>query len=72
MCARPSWQKCCCVLRASHQNVSFATCEKMWSCRFAPQAWHFVTFDVMCVHDRREGKIAVPMGKVTKTCLSTL
>ena len=24
----------------------------------------------MRVHDRREGKVAVPMGKVTKTCLS--
>ena len=29
----------------SHKNVSFSTCQKMCSCRFAWQAWHFVTFD---------------------------
>ena len=33
-----------------------------------------MTFDPvsggMCVHDRRETKVAVPMGKATKTCLS--
>ena len=28
------------------KSVSFSTCQKMWSCRFARQAWHFVTFDV--------------------------
>ena len=26
------------------QNVTFLTCQKLWSCRFAWQAWHFVAF----------------------------
>ena len=59
----------------SHQNVSFSTCRKMCSCRFAWQVWHFVTFDVfqgMCVRDRRGRKVAASMGKATKTSLSTL
>ena len=30
----------------SIQNVSFSACQKMCSCRFAWQTWHFVTFDV--------------------------
>ena len=33
-------------MRESHKNVSFSTCQKMCSCRFARQAWHFVSFDV--------------------------
>ena len=47
------------------------------SCRFVWQAWHCVTFDVfqpecvcVCVCDRRGKKVAVSMGKATKTCLS--
>ena len=28
------------------KNVSFSSCQKMWSCRLVWQAWHFVTFDV--------------------------
>ena len=35
---RPSWPQSC------RANVTFLTCQKMWSCRFAWQAWHFVTF----------------------------
>ena len=45
MCARPSWQKSCCVYGESHKNVSLSTCQQMCSCRFAGQARHFVTFD---------------------------
>ena len=30
----------------SYQNVSFLTCQKMWSCSFVWQAWNCVTFDV--------------------------
>ena len=74
VCARPSWQKSCRVYGGSHRNVSFSTCQKMWSSRFALQSWHFVTFDVFqpeCVcANRREGKSAVSLGKATKTCLS--
>ena len=44
-------------------------CHKMCSCRFAWQAWHFVTFRVCEVQDCREAEVAVPMGKVAKTCL---
>ena len=51
------------------KNVSFSTCQKMCSCRFAWQAWHFVTFHVCEVQDCREAEVAVPMGKVAKTCL---
>ena len=39
------------------------------SCRFAWQAWHFVTFHLCEVQDCREAAVAVPMGKVAKTCL---
>ena len=46
-----------------------STCSKMCSCRFAWQAWHFVTFHVCEVQDCREAAVAVPMGKVAKTCL---
>ena len=41
----------------------------MCSCRFAWQAWHFVTFHVCEVQDCREAEVAVPIGKVAKTCL---
>ena len=46
-----------------------STCQKMCSCRFAWQAWHFVTFHVCEVQDCREAAVAVPIGKVAKTCL---
>ena len=39
------------------------------SCRFAWQAWGFVTFHVCEVRDPCEDEVAVPMGKVAKTCL---
>ena len=31
------------VYGGSHKNVSFSTCQTMCLCRFAWQAWHFVT-----------------------------
>ena len=40
-----------------------STCQKMCSCRFAWQAWHFVTFHVCEVQDCREAEVAVPIGK---------
>ena len=49
-------------------NMSFLTCHKMWSCRFAWQACHFVTFHMCEVRDPREAEVAVPMGKVAQTC----
>ena len=56
-------------LWGSHKKVSFSTCQKMWSCRFAWQAWRFVTFHMCEVRDPREAEVAVPMGKVAQTCL---
>ena len=47
----------------------FRRVTQMWSCRFAWQAWHFVTFHVCEVQDCREAEVAVPMGKVAQTCL---
>ena len=41
---RPSWPQSCRAYGKSRKNVPFLTCQKMWSCRFAWQAWHFVTF----------------------------
>ena len=38
----------------------------MCSCRFAWQAWHFVTFHACEVQDCREAKVAVPIGKSGK------
>ena len=32
------------VAKTCNILVSFSTCQKMWSCHFAWQAWHFVTF----------------------------
>ena len=40
------WTKVGVSMGGGHKNVSFSTCQKMCSCRFAWQAWHFVTFDV--------------------------
>ena len=40
---RPSWAQSCRAYRKSRKNVTFLTCQKLWSCRFAWQAWHFVT-----------------------------
>ena len=51
-----------------YKNVFFLTCYKMCSCRFAWQAWHFVTFHVCAVREYREGEIAVLLGKVAQTC----
>ena len=72
--ARPSWQKSWRVYGGSHKNVSFSTCQKMWPCRFAQQAWHFVTFDVceeecLCAAVVRV-KLPCLGGEATKTCLS--
>ena len=77
MCARPSWQKNCCVFGGSHKNVSFSTCQTMCSCRFAWQAWHFLTFDVFqetCVCTAVVGlKLPCLWGKPQKRTLhSTL
>ena len=66
---RPSWLQSCCAHGKSRKNVSFSTSQKMWSCRFAWQAWHFVTFNMCEVRDPREAEVAVPMGKVARPCL---
>ena len=70
VCAPPSWQKSCRVHGESHKNVSFSTCQKMCSCRFAWQAWHFVTVDVFqeeCVCATVVGeKLPCPPGKPQK------
>ena len=42
--APPSWGWSCRAYVKSCRNVSFSTCHNMFSCRFAWQAWHFVTF----------------------------
>ena len=43
--ARLSWGWSCHAYGKSRKSVSFSTCHKMCSCRFAWQAWHFfVTF----------------------------
>ena len=41
---RPSWAQSCRDDGNSRKNVTFLTCQKLWSCRFAWQAWHFVAF----------------------------
>ena len=66
---RPSWVQSCRAYENSRKNVTFLTCPKLWSCRFAWQAWHFVTFHVCEVQDCREAEVAVPIGKVAKACL---
>ena len=38
----------------------------MCACRFARQAWPFVTFHMCEVQDCREAEVAVPMGKLRK------
>ena len=72
--ARPSLQKSGRVYGESHQNVSLDVSEDVLM-SFCFHAWHFVTFDVfhyvsagmcVCVRDRREGRVAVSMGKATK------
>ena len=62
--------------------MSFPACQKMCSCGFAWQAWHFVTLDMfqeecvcgVCVHGRGETKVGVSvdeaMDDATETCLS--
>ena len=56
----------CRAYEKSRANASFSTCHKMCSCRFAWQAWHFVTFHVCEARDPREAEVAVPMGKVAQ------
>ena len=49
LCATVVTAKLPCQWEKSQKRVflvSFSTCQKMWSCRFAWQAWHFVTFHV--------------------------
>ena len=41
VCARPSWGYSCRAYGESHQNLSFSSWQKMCSCRFAWQVWHF-------------------------------
>ena len=55
----------------SRKKVSFLTCQKMWSCRFASQAWHFVRFLVCEVQDCREAEVAVPMESCKNVSFST-
>ena len=57
-----------CLWEKSHKRVFFDVSEDV-SCRFAWQAWHFVTFHLCEVQDCREAEVAVPMGKVAQTCL---
>ena len=45
--ARPSWGWSCLAYGKSRTSVSFSTCQKMCSCCFAWQAWHFVTFHTL-------------------------
>ena len=39
--------KVCMSMGEATKNVSFPACQKMCSCGFAWQAWHFVTLDVV-------------------------
>ena len=41
---RPLWAQSCRDDGNSCKNVTVLTCQKLWSCRFAWQAWHFVLF----------------------------
>ena len=41
---RPSWPQSCRAYGKSRKSVTLWTCQKLCSCRFAWQAWHFVTF----------------------------
>ena len=52
-----------CVAGTGLRDI-LSTCPKMWSCRFAWQAWYFVTFHVFEVQECREAEFAVPLGKV--------
>ena len=68
MCATVVAEKLSC-LWGKPQNVSFSTCQKMCSCRFAWQAWHFVTFDVFQPEWRRDvvaEKLSCLCGKLQK------
>ena len=62
--ASPSWQKSCRVYGGSHKNVSFSTCQKMCSCRFAWQVGHFVTFDLF-----QEECVCATVVRVKLACL---
>ena len=53
----------------TYPHLSLPRWSKKLSCRFASQAWHFVTFDVFHAHGRREAKMAVSFGEAAKTCL---
>ena len=64
VCARQSWQKSWRVFGGSPKNVSFSTCQKMCSCRFAWHAWHVVTFDVF-----QEECVCTTVVRVKLACL---
>ena len=52
------------VYGESHKNVSFLACQKMWSCRFAWQAWRSVTFDMF-----QEECVCATVVRVKLSCL---
>ena len=39
---QPSWPQSCRAYWKSRKSMTFLMCQKMWSCRYAWQAWHFV------------------------------
>ena len=61
---RPSWAQSCRANWKSRKNVTFLTCQKLWSCRFAWQAWHFVTFQHV---SRRVKKLFCVAGAILAT-----
>ena len=77
VCAAVMRVKLPCLWGEATKNVSFSTCQKMWSCRFAWQAWHFVTLKCVrrnvcvcvCAAIVRV-KLPCLWGEATKMCLS--
>ena len=58
-----------CLWEKSQKRVFFDVSQDVLLFFFAWQAWRFVTFHVCEVQDCREAEVAVPLGKVAKTCL---
>ena len=58
------WTKVAVPIGKVTQKVFFSTCQKMLSCRFAWQAWHFVAFD-MC----EEESVCAAVGGLKLPCL---
>ena len=55
-------EKLACLLGEPQKQSK--TCQKMWSCRFAWQAWRFVTFDVF-----QEECVCAAVLRVKLSCL---